>query len=71
MRNRLLAVLIAGITLGLAACGGASREDFANEANAICRDVERDIEQINRGEVTNVAEANRFLRREYRAGWSL
>ena len=45
------------LALALAACGGASREDFANEANAVCRDIEADIERINQGEVTSLEQA--------------
>jgi hypothetical protein len=43
--------------LALAACGGASREEFASEANAICRDIEADIERINQGQVTSLQQA--------------
>ena len=57
MPQRRLLVPTALAALALAACGGASREDFANEANAICRDIEADIERINRGEVRSLQQA--------------
>ena len=57
MPQRRLLVPTALAALALAACGGASREDFANEANAICRDIEADIERINQGEIRSLQQA--------------
>jgi len=54
MPIRLLAVLLAGATLVLAACGGASREEFAAEANAVCRDIERDLQSLDQGQVRSI-----------------
>ena len=56
-RRRSVLVPAVAVALVLAACGGASREDFAGEANAICRDIEADIERINRGEVRTLGQA--------------
>ncbi len=52
--STLLALALCAV---LAACGGASQEEFAAEANAVCRDVERDIERLNQGQVEGLQEA--------------
>jgi hypothetical protein len=54
-----LALLALAAAVLLAACGGASQEDFAEQANAICRDVERDIDRLNQGRITSLDEAQR------------
>ena len=64
MRQRRTTLLpAAAAALALAACGGASREDFANEANAICRDIEADIERINQGQITSLDQAQQRVER--------
>jgi hypothetical protein len=52
-----LAILI--VSLGLAACGGdddsgsaPTKQEFANKADKICRDAEKDLETINEGNGT-------------------
>ena len=55
--RRAVLLPVTAAALALAACGGASREDFAGEANAVCRDVEEDIERINQGRVTSLEQA--------------
>ena len=42
--------ILAGLTLGVAACGGddgASKADFAKEANAVCSDLEKSLESLS------------------------
>ncbi len=53
--------------LALVACGGASREEFAAEANAICRDIEADVERVGQGQVTSIEQVQQrvqFLSRK-------
>ena len=46
----LTASILAGLTLGLAACGGGdgvSKEQFAKEANAVCADLEKSLDGLS------------------------
>lgn len=57
-RRAVLTTLLLGI--GLAACGGddaPSREDFAKEANRICRETEKELESVGGGSRAEVADA--------------
>jgi len=53
--RRLLPVLLAMLSLGLAACGGGddssapTKEEFAKDADKICQDTEKEIEKIGQG----------------------
>src|SRR5262245_16988701 len=52
--RRLLPLLLAMLALGLAACGGGddsapTKEEFANDADKICQDTEKEIEKIGQG----------------------
>ncbi len=47
--TRLAAIVVVLLAVGLAACGGddaPSRQDFAEDANKICRDAERALENV-------------------------
>jgi hypothetical protein len=52
---RLLPLLVVLLSLGIAACGGGddgsapSKEEFANDADKICQDTEKEIEKIGQG----------------------
>jgi soluble cytochrome b562 len=52
---RLLPLLVVLLSLGIAACGGGddgsapSKEEFANDAEKICQDTEKEIEKIGQG----------------------
>jgi hypothetical protein len=56
----ILAALLA-LAAGQAACGGTSKEDFAKEANEICRDIEERFQQIGRQAPDTPAEAQRQI----------
>jgi len=45
-----LAVLCAAV---LAGCGGPSKEEFASEANAICSQIQGDLQKVSQGGQTN------------------
>jgi soluble cytochrome b562 len=53
--RRLLPVLLAMLSLGIAACGGGddssapTKEEFAKDADKICQDTEKEIEKIGQG----------------------
>jgi len=53
--RRLPPVLLAMLSLGLAACGGGddgsapTKEEFAKDADKICQDTEKEIEKIGQG----------------------
>ena len=58
-RSRLVTTLV-GFSLGIAACGGgedgASKADFAKEANAVCADLEKSLEGLSQSEPKNADE---------------
>jgi hypothetical protein len=54
-------LLALAATLG--ACGGTSKEDFAEEANEICRDIEQRFQQIGRQEADTPRKAEQQISR--------
>ena len=47
----LTAAVLAGLTLGAAACGGGdetSKADFGKEANAVCADLEKSLDSLSK-----------------------
>ena len=45
-----LAVLCAAVVAG---CGGPSKEEYASEANGICAQIQKDLQQVSQGGQTN------------------
>ena len=45
-----LAVLCAAVVAG---CGGPSKEEYASEANKICAQIQKDLQQVSQGGQTN------------------
>ena len=59
-RTRLGAIVV-GFSLGIAACGGggddgASKADFAKQANAVCADLEKSLAGLSQSEPENADE---------------
>jgi hypothetical protein len=54
--------LLSAALIALAGCGGGtSKEDFAKEADEICKDVEEKIEKIGQGGTRSVEQAGKQL----------
>ena len=49
------------VCLGLAACGGVSKEDYAEDLNEVCADIEQKTEEIGQAEVSNPSELSAQL----------
>jgi hypothetical protein len=51
-RLSLLALLLLSAVFALAACGGDSKEDFANDADEICKEAEEKIDDVDDPQTT-------------------
>jgi hypothetical protein len=56
-----LAALVLICCLGLAACGGVSKEDYAEDLNEVCTDIEQKTEEIGQADVSNPSELSAQL----------
>jgi hypothetical protein len=56
MTRSLLALLLIPTALGLAACGGVSKDDYAQDLDEICSDIEDQAQKIQQAEPDNPAE---------------
>ena len=64
MRKTLMTLAAAlCMALPLTGCGGVSKDDYAKKADEVCRDVERRIQEIGRGQVQNAADLSRQIDR--------
>ena len=55
-----VALLCSGL-IAAAGCGGTSKEDFAKDADKICKDVEKKIQKIGQGGTASPAEAGKQI----------
>lgn len=58
---RALGLIVLLACLGLAACGGVSKEDYAEDLNEVCADIEQKTEEIGQAEVSNPSELSAQL----------
>ena len=56
-----LLTILAAPALLLAACGGVSKEDYAEDLSAVCTDIEAETQKIGEAEVSNPAELSAQL----------
>jgi hypothetical protein len=56
-----LGALVLISCLGLAACGGVSKEDYAEDLNEVCTDIEQKTEEIGQADVSNPSELSAQL----------
>ena len=61
LRSRSLGALALLACLGLAACGGVSKEDYADDLNEVCTDIEQKTEEIGQADVSNPSELSAQL----------
>ena len=56
-----LSTVLAALALLLAACGGVSKEDYAEDLGKVCADIEAETQKIGEAEVSNPAELSAQL----------